>query len=257
MMNTNEVFNHYSRILDDLISDFNFFKAFFQEPYYLDEVIDSDDYNYDFPCNIKIACGATRCCIVDKDYPYVVKMNLAETDNLSDACEDEISIYSAAVEFGCQNYLTEARYLGEYVKEIFFYSIRDINYNMDYEAYLDEEKFNDNLQEMVDEADVKRKKITIHIPLYGYRRADNYSILGNIPKKEISTASPLCQRNENIGYAFARDWGVEEYDIFSRFLSEYNVNDLHCGNIGGIDGRIVLIDFGGFHDGEEDEEYNY
>ena len=93
-MNKKEVFNHYSKILDELISNFNFFKTYFQDPFFIDEEVNVEDYpDYDFPCDLKIATGATRCCVVDRDYPYVVKMNLSETENRSDACEDEVSFY--------------------------------------------------------------------------------------------------------------------------------------------------------------------
>ena len=38
-MNKKEVFNHYSEILDELISNFNFFKTYFQDPFFIDEEV--------------------------------------------------------------------------------------------------------------------------------------------------------------------------------------------------------------------------
>ena len=252
-MDKKEVFNHYSEILDELISNFNFFKTYFQDPFFIDEEVNVEDYpSYDFPCDLKIATGASRCCVVDRDYPYVVKMNLSETENRSDACEDEVSFYQAAKHWNCEQYLTEVEYLGVYTKEIYFYDVADINYNMNYDAYFDEEKFNDELQEMIDEDNsIKRKKITIRIPLYGYAQAEHYPI-HPIPRVAVNFASPLCERNENGGRAFIRDWGEDNFELFSKFLEEHRINDLHVGNIGRINGKMVLIDFGGYHDGESD-----
>ena len=123
---------------------------------------------------------------------------------------------------------------------------------MNYDAYFDEEKFNNELQEMIDEDNsIKRKKITIRIPLYGYARAEHYHI-HSIPKVAVNFASPLCERNENIGRAFIRDWGENNFELFSEFLEEHRINDLHAGNIGCVNGKMVLIDFSGFHDGDSD-----
>lgn len=252
MMNAQEIFNHYSHILDKLIGDFNYFKAYFQDPFFMDEDVnkyDLEEYNY--TCDLKIACGATRCCLVDNNYPYVVKLNLSESDNISDSCEDEINFYRAAKEWKCQQYLTEVQFLGVYTKEIFFYDIMDIYHKMNYESYFDEDKFNNELQEMIDTENVKRKKIVIQIPLYGYARAEHYSFYG-LENVIIRGASPLCERNDNVGRAFVRDWGEEGFETLSNFLSEYNINDLHVGNIGCVNGKIVLIDFGGFHEGNSD-----
>ena len=253
MMDKKEVFNHYSEILDELISNFNFFKTYFQDPFFIDEEVNVEDYpSYDFPCDLKIATGASRCCVVDRDYPYVVKMNLSETENRSDACEDEVSFYQAAKHWNCAQYLTEVEYLGIYTKEIYFYDVADINYNMSYNAYFDEEKFNNELQEMIDEDNsIKRKKITIRIPLYGYAQAEYYPI-HSVPKVAVNFASPLCEKNENVGRAFLRDWGEDNFELFSEFLEEHRINDLHAGNVGCVNGKIVLIDFGGYHNGDSD-----
>ena len=158
-MNKKEVFNHYSKILDELISNFNFFKTYFQDPFFIDEEVNVEDYpNYNFPCDLKISTGATRCCVVDRDYPYVVKMNLSDTENRSDACEDEVSFYQAAKHWDCEQYLTEVEYLGNYTKEIYFYDVADINYNMSYDAYFDEEKFNNELQENSETCEAKEEE---------------------------------------------------------------------------------------------------
>ena len=43
-MNKKEVFNHYSEILDELISNFNFFKTYFHDPFFIDEEVNVEDY---------------------------------------------------------------------------------------------------------------------------------------------------------------------------------------------------------------------
>ena len=77
-----KTFEHYKRVLDDLIAENEFFRFYFQSPYTLmdrDNGLMREDYN----CgnhNIEMFFGVTRGCIVDADYDEVVKFNLDTAD---------------------------------------------------------------------------------------------------------------------------------------------------------------------------------
>ena len=100
-MNREEVFKHYSHILDTLIDDTLFYKYFFQNPFCLND----DIYGcFNKPWNIHF--GATRACVEDETYPYVIKTNLQDFT----ACEDEEEAYRDAVNEGLENRLYDALY---------------------------------------------------------------------------------------------------------------------------------------------------
>ena len=67
--------------------------------------------------------------------------------------------------------------------------------------------------------------------------------------------SPLSERCLEIGMAFYDEYGPEVCARLTQFLCDHDVNDLHLGNVGYIDGHIVLIDYAGFEDDEN--EYSY
>ena len=52
---------------------------------------------------------------------------------------------------------------------------------------------------------------------------------------------------EFVEWLFPYYAGDVDFDKFLEFLSEENINDLHSGNIGYIDGNVVLIDYSGYH----------
>ena len=59
--------------------------------------------------------------------------------------------------------------------------------------------------------------------------------------------SPMRERNLAVAIDFIREYGQEAYVALSDFMYEENINDLHCGNVGDIDGRMVFIDYSGYH----------
>lgn len=65
--------------------------------------------------------------------------------------------------------------------------------------------------------------------------------------------SPLSDTCLEIGVAFFQEYGPDICERLTSFLYDRDVNDLHFGNVGYIDGRIVLIDYAGY----QDEEYSY
>ena len=53
--------------------------------------------------------------------------------------------------------------------------------------------------------------------------------------------------NEYVEWLFPYYTNYEKFDALINFLESAHVNDLHSGNIGYINDRVVLIDYSGFH----------
>lgn len=252
-MNKQAVLNHYSSIIDNMIDNSMFFATYFQAPCYLEENIYGEDHA-ELPMgdNISLCGGATRVCLIDEDYDWVVKMDIDE-DRYGSACEREVNIYSDAKEEHLEQYMTEAVYLGTYNRTFNFYSVWEIERYCDrYEYYSD---FDEDLAGYEDSLTIV--PITISIPLYGYRRASGYDCgpqnneLINAAQKIVS---PLRDRNIAVASAFVREYGMEEYERFTDFIIRHRINDLHLSNIGAIKGHLVLIDFSGYHGVDDESE---
>ena len=103
------------------------------------------------------------------------------------------------------------------------------------------------------------RPITISIPLYACRRANPYDC-GPIDNGLVAQAqkivSPLRNKNICVATAFIRDYGMQEYEALSEFALEREINDLHTGNIGEVDGKLMFLDYGGYHSGD-DSEYGW
>ena len=74
-MNQEAVFNHFSKIIDNMLDNSLFFETFWQRPYSEDSIEGSVD-DAALPANINLFFGASRGCIFDTDYNYVVKFDI-------------------------------------------------------------------------------------------------------------------------------------------------------------------------------------
>ena len=94
------------------------------------------------------------------------------------------------------------------------------------------------------------------IPLYAFRKAKcNYHSrnLFNEELEYIKThKSPLSERNKSVAADLLKSWNEDIFEALSEFCYENEINDLHGNNVGWIDGKLVLIDFAGYSDSEED-----
>ena len=124
-MNKQEIFNHFSTIIDEMINNSLFWSTYWQRPYGFGDAIDGSDYD-EMPAHILVCSGATRTGIVDQDYDWVVKFDVND-DAYGSACEREEQIYSAAKSYALDRYFAEVVYLGTYTREINFYDIIDID----------------------------------------------------------------------------------------------------------------------------------
>ena len=251
-MNKRAIFSHYSAIIDKLIDNSMFFSAYFQAPWYMEEDLLGEEYE-ELPTSINICNGATRSCIIDNDYDYVVKFDIEE-DAFGSACERESGIYRAAKVRSLDCYFNEIEYIGTYTHTYYFYDIEEIQEHCNYLIY-EAKKFDEEL--MAHEEEMTLQSITVSIPLYGCRRAHAYDC-GPCDNELVAQAqkvvSPLRGRNICVATAFIRDYGIEEYKRMSEFAIEQQINDLHLSNIGEVEGKFVLLDFSGYHSEEDEEE---
>lgn len=238
-MDKKVVFSHYAAVLNELMNSDSWFKLYLQRPWVLENDLELENVDFCF--------GATRACMIGKDYPYVVKFD-TEVDGLGDSCcAREVEVYKTAKEAHCERYLAEAEYIGTYCKSIEYYNIEDFD-GIDMLDIMEEE----DIEDFAYRNDLEKQYIQIAIPLYAYPRAEGYDC-GDYDEKLATTAkkvvSPLCDRNVMVAVAFINEYGVDEYYNFSDFCLEMNINDLHMGNIGSVDGHLVIIDYGSYHDG--------
>lgn len=243
-----DALHYYTKLLDDLIDRNDFYKLFFQHP----SCLECDREEFEFG----LYFGATRCGLVptNDECGWILKFDTDYDGRNTSLCETEIELYEKAVQYGVQNCFCEAKFLGWYEKDILFYEWNEIE---DLVWCADEEEFQNRLSDIA--ATTALRPIHITLPLYAYRYAKDISLWGLSSTEEErrfvrSHRSPLTQRNENVGLRLLQDWGEEAYKELEKFVEKFRINDLHGGNIGEIDGKIVLTDYAGYHD-EEYEEY--
>lgn len=262
-MDKKVVFNHYKYWFDQMLDNSLYFQIFFQQPYSLEVNVSTNTMDTEiFDDTIHLNFGISRGCLIDDEYSYVVKFDLynAYHDDIYDMCSRERIFYSTAVKENLEQYFVRPVYIGNYVKEIYTYTFEDVG-GICQEEY-DEKTAEIELQKELDYnlaqgCPLQKENIQIVIPLYAYERADHFNPCDydfseeseNIAEQR--SASPLAQRSKFVGAVFIDDYGIEEFDRLSNFLKKNNINDLHCGNIGIIGSKSVIIDYAGFHDSDE------
>jgi hypothetical protein len=258
-MDKNAVFSHFSSIIDNMLENSLFFMTFLQRPSYIDTIYGSVDDPV-VPSGLNIHFGATRGCIVDDDYDYVVKFDI-DGDAWSDSiCDRESEIYTHAKKRHLEQYFCEPVYLGCYNKTIMFYDYNDIDQSMDwyeYGSYFAEE-FMQHEEEFGE-----IHPIIISIPLYAYPKAEYHHSIGACPDDDVNYInaakkihSPMRERNLAVAIDFIREYGEEAYQALTEFMYEEDINDLHGGNIGDVNGKMVFIDYSGYHSDCEGEYYS-
>lgn len=252
MSTLNNTMQHFISILDQLIENNKFFAFYFQSPFSIEDE-DSLSYGYNAPRNISMYCGVTRGVISDSNWDEVVKFDLDTYEDEVSPCAAEVNIYEAAVAANLSKCFAKPRYLGTYVKTVKAYPTSLIYEHDDGDTCYDLSE--SSFCRMVDELGLSEedmREITIKLPLYAYEKANNIGFTcdeyedeeGEIAK---SYDSPLMERAEEVAASFVHEYGEIVYAELSSFLLEWNVNDLHCGNIGWIGKRFVLIDYAGYH----------
>ena len=237
-MNKQQVFQHYCDMLDDMREESLVFQNFLIHPV---GEIEHLEFRWS-----TVECGATRAAVIDSGYPYIVKFDI-ETDMRGDSSsEREVEIYKEAKLCGLDGCFTEAEYLGDYCRTIYSYNLGDELYEMDDDEYM----------MLVEKEGLVKEEYVITIPLYGYARATcDISINTNYTPEQYTEVehanSPLASRNWKIALKFLIDYGTDIFERLTDFCLTFNINDLHGGNIGYINDKIVLIDFGSYYSEED------
>lgn len=231
-MDKEKVFHHYSKLLDEVLDNSEYYKLYFQACY----TIDDDELIYD---NLTLATGISRACLIDNNYNYVVKIPLASYNNHE--CDKEIYIYGEAMDNNVEKFFARPEFLGLYTKVVCSYDIKEIE-----EMFLwkNQEEFWEQFEEI--KATFKKQRIIIELPLYAYPRAkaykfNHYSLCDEIKARSIQ--SPLKGHNLAIAASFIGEYGEEQYQKLTSFLYDYEIDDIHLGNVGAINNHICIIDY--------------
>lgn len=225
------IFQHYSELIDRMLEENEIFKSYFLEP----RSIPSD---YQITSSAYMTCGITRGCIVDNNFPFVIKFDLYDynNDDFFVSCEKEMKYYQLAKRCGFDKYLAEPIKIGDYK--------RTVNIHKRY-TYID--NFDDDELNSYKEYD-EDEEFEIILPLYAYPRAE----IREFKHKDDSTdyndikRSPLAERNQVIAEIFIELYGKNEFIEFSNFLDCCKINDLHGHNCAYINDKLVLIDYAGY-----------
>lgn len=247
------VFKHYSKVLDKMFDD-PLFTFVLQSPREFYNDFSNENYSK-MPKNLSILFGASRLCIIDDNYPFVIKVDYTDMENrfedFSSFCERELYFFNEAQERNLDRYLTEVKYLGEYRRRLKTYRLSDF-YNYYDECEYDEFCFEDffiALNQMENEG-IQQVELEVILPLYGYEKAYQINFQDALTPAETqyyrSFNSSLNEVNVSIIAKFIKDYGLEEYYDFNEFLQEFNISDIHRGNVGDINGKIVILDYAGY-----------
>lgn len=154
------------------------------------------------------ADGLTKVCIGRSDLcGWVIKFAFNGCEVYS---ANEYEVYCAAEEAGFSHYLPETVYLCERAGKVFY---------LQQEALCQKEDITSDWYERLRETYEEEK--------LEYDEDDLYCDVDNL------------EDEERVMLSF-NDWA------FWDFLKQHHVNDLHEGNFGYIDGRLVIIDFSGY-----------
>ncbi len=203
------VANHFFTLLEQLEEGCAEFSEFFQKPdmsKWKELVWDNAGSWVD---SIVLECGATKAVIIDEDYDYVLKIPFPKESGLN-YCQIELENYVSAKQDNLEAYFAETFYLGEYEGA---------------QCYASKKADCDNIEERVSD-EIRGSYSDMSDEEFG-------SYIDNSWTEEI-----VAEAMENCA---GDDWG-RLYD----FLYDNDINDLHYGNVGYIDGSLVYIDFSGY-----------
>lgn len=244
-MNKKEIFEHYSFIIDNLIKTDDFFKYFFQCPFYISDFNITD--------NRSLCFGVTRGCFVDRDFPYVVKFNLFNnTDgDFYNCCEKELDFYTSAAQDKLEEAFIEPIFIGTFKTSYQYYDNVTIEDTLGFCDYDLQEEYIGNLTQILEENELStEEKQTIHIsiPLYAYQVAEEicFDEVEEANEEVKRYSSPLNEYDSKISKKIIEDYGEDYYYRLTDFLYAYEIGDIHGGNVMSLCGKTVLSDYAGY-----------
>lgn len=103
--------------------------------------------------------------------------------------------------------------------------------------------------------------------LYAYKRVeDRFCGIGVFSDEESKIAnkyssSPLGEKSKSVTIGLLRDWGSEMMERLNELCINWRINDLHSGNVGYLDNKLVIIDYAGYleddYSSEEEQSGTY
>lgn len=88
--------------------------------------------------------------------------------------------------------------------------------------------------------------------LYAYKKVeDSFCGFGSFSDEESEIAnkyssSPLGAKSKCVTVGLLRDWGKEKMERLNELCIDWDINDLHGGNVGYLGGKLVIIDYAGY-----------
>ena len=173
----------------------------------------------DFPSVVSVSDGATKICLIFKDWPFVIKWSAADNDDAF----IEAQIYADAVKNNIQQFFPATKLLFEHNGVKFV------------------------IQEKVD--------ASVYDGFSGKERDRVNTIVktvsGRIVRKVQHTclkASPKNKRTlDHTWVAMAISlYGKKTCKSLCEFIIKHKINDLHDANVGYKNGRPVILDFSGY-----------
>ena len=211
----NEQCNIFSEVLDGLCEYglFSNMKDGFTKEYLNKFLCDSFYYfnRFGLGLGVDIKYGSTKAVICLSNNDWVLKIPF--TNFKIDYCNLEETNYCAAKREGFEDFMAETHYLMDF-KGIPCYIMRKAEVGLN------------------------------------FLREDMYSCLikeGNSEEYAVYNSELNCSDEEYVEDLLGFHYDHKRLDDFLDFCSENEINDIHTDNVGYIDGRLVVIDYSGYH----------
>ena len=211
-----EVRDHFFGYLSELnaLDAFKSFGSLDEDLWYTD-VVTEDIHRAirKLDLDLRVLCGASRVVLTEYDYPFIIKFQpFSDLDNDNHYCEFEQEMYELAFKEGWGCYFCPVEKLGRFLftvgDEVFARDIYVMPYcDCDEDAIIDESS--------------------------SYQDRTNSN---DDPEEDIAL----------ITLALAERCREMDLPLFLNFLREWGINDLHAGNWGYLDGRLVITDYAGY-----------
>ena len=240
-MKPQEIFEHYTAMMDEMLQAHDFWKIYFQAPMPL-----YNERELPFP----LFSGATRSCLVDNNYPYVVKWDTLEVGDYG--CEREAELYNEAIAQELDEYFLEPIYLGRYERTVVAYDANDFYDERaeDEKYYPTEAEYSDTIMALDNEG-LWPKQQTISLELWAYPRAVSAS--NTLQQEHSENARQVATSYPRYGLnldppsiaAWVDEIGATRYQQLYDFLIDNDICDIHSGNIMQYKSHLVFSDYAG------------
>ena len=237
-----ELRDRFKRLLDNLCERYNFAEYIENEP---EELWNNwEEYNNAAnDCDIWVSTGCTKFVIGDGNNDYVIKFQPPCVENEGyDYCGREVEIYNAAMENGFEDKFAWTDFLFDYH---FNESICVPVYVMEW-CQCSYDMIDDEMDDW-------------HYTKYcsSHHTEKNDDML-----EEYLNSDERCNKDYDqrmMEWAFSvwgLDYDSEDY-AFCEFMRRMFINDIHAGNWGWCNNKLVLVDYSGYGENFAARSINY